>query len=407
MKPEFIGYLEALDLTIANINSLDTESVNLAEGLDRIAACDLLAKVDSPSVDASLKDGYAVRSEQIEHATETSPVVLNLMGTSAAGIPFEGRMDDRCAVRILTGGKIPEGADAVVSEEYTEVSGGQVKVKIHAHQGRNIFRKGKDVTKDESVVKKGTRLSPGIIGLLAAAGHSDIPVYKRPFVTLIATGDEVVMPGKPLPEGKLYASNLATLNAWCRRYGMTVHMEQAADQRGQITSRIEYALKTSDALITSGGAWTGDRDLVVSILNDLGWTQYFHRIRIGPGKAAGFGTCKGKPVFVLPGGPPSNLLAFLAIALPGLLKLGGRTGSVLPEISVILGKTITVRDRNWTQFIFGALESGSLEGTYPLFAPLELDSRLRSMALAQAVISIPEGVETLEKGTVVSAWNLL
>jgi len=404
MTHEFIGYSEALALTLSNISSLDTESVYLSECQDRVAACDLYALVDSPSVDASLKDGFAICSKDIEQASPEQPVTIQLLGSAAAGIPFEGTMRTMCAVRILTGGKIPQGADAVVSEEFTKIDGDKVRVMNHSEPGRNIFSKGKDVAIGECMVKKGTRLSPGLIGILAAAGHSAVSVFRRPRVAMIATGDEVVMPGKPLPEGKLYASNLTTLNAWCRRFGMTVTLEQVSDNQDLIKEKIVYAMGHSDALITSGGAWTGDRDLVVAMLEQLGWTQYFHRIRIGPGKAVGFGLLKGKPVFVLPGGPPSNLLAFLAIALPGLMKLGGDSGPALPSVHVRIGKKIAVRDKNWTQFIFGTLEAGD---DYPVFMPLELDSRLRSMAMAQVVMAVPEGMDGMEQGQVTTAWNLL
>jgi molybdopterin molybdotransferase len=404
MTREFIGYSEALALTLGNISSLDTETVNLSECQDRMAACDLYALVDSPSVDASLKDGFAICSKDIEHASSEQPVALQLLGSAAAGIPFEGVMRNMDAVRILTGGKIPLGADAVVSEEFTKVDGDKVMVMNHSEPGRNIFSKGKDVSIGECMVNKGTRLSPGLIGILAAAGHSAVSVFQRPRVAMIATGDEVVMPGQPLPEGKLYASNLTTLNAWCRRFNMTVTMEQVSDNPDLIKGKIVHAMDNNDALITSGGAWTGDRDLVVAMLEQLGWTQYFHRIRIGPGKAVGFGLLKGKPVFVLPGGPPSNLLAFLAIALPGLMKLGGGSGPALPSVHVRVGKKIAVRDKNWTQFIFGTLEVGD---DFPVFMALELDSRLRSMAMAQAVIAVPEGMDGMEQGQVTPAWNLL
>jgi len=405
MTREFIGYSEALAVTLGNITSLDTETVNLAECQDRVAARDLYAQVDSPSVDSSLKDGYAIRAKDIEHASTEHPVTLDLLGgASAAGIPFEGAVGGSNAVRILTGGKIPEGADAVVAEEFIKVDGDRVVVMNHSEPGRNIFLKGKDVARGECMVKKGIRLSPGLIGILAASGHSGISVYHRPRVAMIATGDEVVMPGKPLPEGKLYASNLATLNAWCRRYGMTVTMDQVSDNPDLIKEKFLHAIDHSDALITSGGAWTGDRDLVVAMLEQLGWTQHFHRVRIGPGKAVGFGLLKGKPVFVLPGGPPSNLLAFLAIALPGLLKLMGGTGPALPEINVRIGQRIAVRDKNWTQFIFGSLAA---RDDFPVFMPLNLDSRLRSMAMAQAVMAVPEGMDGMEQGIVATAWNLL
>lgn len=281
MTRELIGYSEALSLTLGNISSLDRETVGLSECQDRVAACDLNALVDSPSVDASLKDGFAVCSSDIEDASNENPVTLQLLGTAAAGTPFAGSMRNMCAVRILTGGKIPHGADAVVAEEFTTIDGDTVIVTSHSEAGRNIFLRGKDVTSGECLVRRGTRLSPGLVGILAAAGHNGVPVFQRPRVAMIATGDEVVMPGRPLPEGKVHASNLATLNAWCRRFGMAVTMEQVSDDPELIKGRIVHAMESADALITSGGAWTGDRDLVAAMLEQLGWTRYFHRIRIG------------------------------------------------------------------------------------------------------------------------------
>lgn len=403
MARELIGYSEALALTLGNISSLETEDVELSDCQDRVAACDLLALVDSPSVNASLKDGFAVCSRDVEAASMDNPVTLRVLGTAAAGIPFAGSLGGTCAVRILTGGKIPHGADAVVAEEFARIDGDTVIVTNHAEAGRNIFPRGRDVTAGECLVERGTRLSPGRIGILAAAGHSRVSVFRRPKVAMIATGDEVVMPGRPLPEGKVHASNLATLNAWCKRFGMVVTMEQVSDEPELIKERIAHAMESADALITSGGAWTGDRDLVAAMLNQLGWTRTFHRIRIGPGKAVGFGLLLGKPVFVLPGGPPSNLMAFLAIALPGLLKLEGGTGAALPVVHVKIGRKIAVRDRDWTQFIAGTVTAGDDD---PVFLPLELESRLRSIATARAVVAVPEGMDGLEEGAVVRAWDL-
>lgn len=403
MARDLIGYSEALALTLGSISSLETETVALSECQGRVAARDLGALVDSPSVDASLKDGFAVCSTDVEAASVENPVTLRILGTAAAGIPFAGSLGSTCAVRILTGGKVPDGADAVVAEEFARIDGDTVIVTNHAEAGRNIFPRGGDVTAGECLFERGTRLSPGRIGILAAAGHSRVSVFRRPKVALIATGDEVVMPGRPLPEGKVHASNLATLNAWCKRFGMVVTMEQVSDDPDLIKRRIVHAAESADALITSGGAWTGDRDVVAAMLEQLGWTRYFHRIRIGPGKAVGFGLLQGEPVFVLPGGPPSNLMAFLAIALPGLLKLEGGTGPALPVVHVRIGKEVVVRDRDWTQFIAGTVTAGD-DG--PVFLPLELDSRLRSIAMARAIVAVPEGVDGLEQGAVVRAWDL-
>ena len=248
------------------------------------------------------------------------------------------------------------------------------------------------------ILGKGTRVSPGIVGLIAAAGHSTVPVFRNPTVAIIGTGDEIVLPGEPLSEGGLYASNIVTINAWCKRYGMKTVMTVVHDDFDTLTNTLKTQAANADAVITSGGAWTGDRDLVAKALEGLGWQQYFHRIRIGPGKAVGFGTLGGKPVFILPGGPSSNLMGFLQIALSGLLALAGHSDPKLPRMNARISADLAGRERDWTHFFFGTL--GEEEG-FPVFHPLKSSSRLRDIAEAEAIACIPEGLERLLKGTVV------
>jgi molybdopterin molybdotransferase len=401
---KLISYTEALNITLENIKPLGSETVPLWESEDRVVAEDLPAKVNSPSVNASMKDGFAVFSTDIDQATPDNPVRLKLLGMAAAGLTCEEVVTPGTAVRILTGAKIPKGATAVVSEEFTQTDQSTVTVRNFSEPGRNILSLGSDVAKGERMCVKGDRLRPGLVGILAAAGYEEIPVYSRPRVAIIATGDEVVAPGRPLPEGKLYASNLVTLNAWCHRYGMKTSWDTVSDKPDMILKTLKAAAETHDAILTSGGAWTGDRDFVAKMLKELGWKQYFHRIRIGPGKAVGFGMLEGKPIFILPGGPPSNLLAFLQIALPGLLKLGGNKVTSLPETRVKLAEALKVRDIDWTQFIFGQFGKGN---GHTHFKPLKLKSRLQSMSLAEGVIAVPEGMGEISAGTIVSAQLLI
>jgi molybdopterin molybdotransferase len=350
-----------------------------------------------------MKDGYAVISAEIQAATRQRPVRLKLLDCLSAGDSRAVQVRPQTAVRVLTGARLPAGANAVVAEEFTEAENGDIIVHKHAEPGRNILPRGSDVARGEVVGPRGTLVTPGLAGILAAAGHSHIPVVRRPTVAIIATGDEVVAPGRPLPEGKLYASNMTTLGGWCRRYGMHTHLEVVKDDFEAIHSALAAQVRRADAVVTSGGAWTGDRDLVAKVLDRLGWQQVFHRIRIGPGKAVGFGLLQHKPFFILPGGPPSNLMGFLQIALPGLLKLAGHRHAGLPELKVRLATELTGRNLDWTQFIYGCLEP---EEDLPLFHSLKAKSRLRSMAEAQAVVAIPEGETHLPAGAVVSAQRL-
>jgi molybdopterin molybdotransferase len=393
---------EALQLTLERLEPLGKESVPLIEAGDRIVAEDLDAKVDSPSVDASLKDGYALHSSDVTDA-HRNPVTLQVVGSAAAGGRQDLCLEPGSAMRILTGAKIPSGADAVLSEEFVAKHNGAILAKNVAEPGRNILARGSDVAVGEIIVPRGRRLTPGSIGLLAAAGFSHIPVFKPPRVAIIATGDEVVAPGLPLPKGKLYASNITTLGTWCRRYGMPTSLTIVPDDPDAIQEALQSAQQSADAVITSGGAWTGDRDMVARILKRMGWRQVFHRIRIGPGKAVGFGMLDEMPVFILPGGPPSNLMGFLQIALPGLLTLAGYRTAGLPVRSVRLATDLHGRFSDWTQFIYGRVEE---HPNGAIFHSLAHKSRLQSMADATAIVAIEEGEVHLPKGDVVSAQCL-
>ena len=404
MPKEEIGYREALRATLTTIKALGSENVPLAEGADRIVAVDLLSKVCSPSADSSMKDGYAVLSEDIAVATREKPVALTIVDMAAAGIPAKKGVAGGTAIRIQTGAAIPAGASAVVAEEFTAREGDRLTVFADARPGRNIMREGADVRDGEQIVGKGKRLTPGLIGLLAAAGYGEVPVYCQPTLAILATGDELVLPGQPLSDGKLYASNLEMLKAWCRRYGIHTSFSVLVDDPELISTTIANAIETHDAVITSGGAWSGDRDFVAETLNTLGWKKVFHWIRIGPGKPVGFGMLKDKPVFLLPGGPPSNFTAFMQIALPGLLKLSGHENPCLPTVPATLDKSLTCRHVDWTEFVYGTLIPGD---SATVFKPLEIASRIKSIASAEAVIAIPEGVKTLPEGALVIAQVLV
>lgn len=373
---------------------------DLGDCLQRVLYADIHSMVNSPSVDASMKDGYAVLSDEIRDATPENPVRSKLTGTMAAGGESRLRVDPGTAVRILTGAGIPSGATAVLAGEFARCDRKWVTVFNHAEPGRNILQAGMDVRAGEQVAKKGTILTPGLIGTIAAAGFGWVPVYRRPRVAILATGDELVLPGGPLPDGKLYASNLEMLKAWCRQFGMSASFQLLKDTPEIISHAMETAAVAHDVIITSGGAWTGERDFIARTLTSLGWKKVFHAIRMGPGKAVGFGMLHEKPVFILPGGPPSNLTAFLQIALPGLLKLAGHRRPGLPEIRVRLQTPLDGSHVDWTEFVYGSLVPGD---THTGFRPLKLTRRLRSMAFAQAAVSIPEGVICLPEGSIVSA----
>ncbi|MFW6070372.1 MAG: gephyrin-like molybdotransferase Glp [bacterium] len=394
-SPLIANFDAALEATISAITPLPGETLPLAELVGRVTAREVRSLVDSPSLDVSLKDGYAVRSADVAQASPEHPITLTIIGDLAAGGSFDGAVESGTAVRILSGAPLPRGAQAVLAEEFTTVRGDRVTATADAGPGRNVMRRGDDVRRDEVVAPAGTRLRPAQVGLLAAAGQDRADVIRRPRVGIIATGDEVVAPGRDLEAGQLYASNLVTLQAWCTHEGMPTTVRVAPDEREAIRQALVETLETHDAIVTSGGAWKGDRDLVAALLDELGWRKVYHRIRLGPGKAVGFGLWQGKPVFILPGGPPSNQTAFLQLALPGLHRLAGRSQLGLPLHEARLAKTVRGQ-RDWTQFVEGRFEQGA-QGL--CFRPEKQKSRLQSMADCEGFLKIPEGVAQLDAGS--------
>lgn len=392
-----ISFNEAYRQTLEHIQPLGVETVPLLAAGGRIAAQDLHSKVDSPTVDASLKDGYALLGEDVREASPESPVRLKLVGSAAAGGGWDGILRSGEAIRILSGAPLPKGSDSVVSEEYTHALQGAVDILSDAGNGRNILPKGTDILAGQFLVPAGKRLYPTMIGLLAAAGFQEVPVFRHPRVAVVATGDEVLAPGQPMVEGKLYASNLFTLASWCLRFGFEVETFVLPDEEEKIREALATCLEKYDAVLTSGGAWKGERDLVVHILDALGWQKVYHRVRLGPGKAVGFGAFEGKPVFCLPGGPPSNHMAFLQLGLPGLQRLAGEPEPGLPQTLAVLESDISGQI-DWTQCVHGRLVQ---EERRLLFRPMKYLSRLQEMAHTEAVAMIPEGQDRIPAGSTI------
>jgi len=390
MPKHYIGFTKALRATLAHIHPGDQVTLPLADCEAHVTAEKLYAQVDSPSAHTSLKDGYALRAEDGARAHGAGAQPLPVTGSVAAGQVSGPPLQPGSALRILTGARLPEGADTVVAEEFVSRTNDHIILERLTEKGRNILQRGSDTAAGELLLDEGRRLTPGRVGLLAAGGIQAVTVFRKPAVVLVATGDEVLLPGQPMVSGKLYASNLLTLNGWCRRFGFSTGMEICGDSAAALRETFQRALATGDALITSGGAWTGDKDLVARVLAELGWQKIYHRVRLGPGKAVGFGLLDGKPVFILPGGPPSNLVAFLQLALPGLQRLAGIRNPGLPEMPAVLQAPVAGQ-RDWTQALFGTLRR---EGSVVVFQPDGRPvSRLKSMAAADALLLIPEGID--------------
>jgi molybdopterin molybdotransferase len=393
-----IGLEQAIDLVREHLRPLAGVEVPVEDAGGLVLAAEAVARVDSPSLNASLKDGWAVRSGDVACASEETPVRLRVAGLVVAGAPMGPAVEPGSAVQIMTGAPLPPGADAVLASEFARRDGDEVVIALRdARAGRNVMARGADVAAGSVAARAGEALSPPMTGLLAAAGLERVVVHPRPRVAIVATGDEVVAPGVPLAPGQLYASNLVTLRSWLRRFGMEASWALARDDEGALRDTMSSVAARVDVLLTCGGAWKSQRDLTPRVLADMGVRLVFHRVRLGPGKAVAFGVGDGFVVFCLPGGPASNEMAFLQLALPGLLLLSGRPPVPFPRARAVVECPVDRfgNDPTWTEILHARLarRDGALVAT-----TIQTPSRLRSQALAEALVIIPEGAPRLEAG---------
>jgi molybdopterin molybdotransferase len=391
---KFIGFEEALNLTLSNVSTIGTEILPLEHLVGRVLAEDVFARVDCPSRSTSRKDGYAVVSADLAQADEHNQIKLEVVGHLSAGDPHQLQIQPGQTARVTTGAPLPEGADAVLSEEFCRRDSNSIVAFDTAAIGRNILPRGRDIRQGDAVGTNGMQLNPARIGLLAAAGLAAAKVFRYPKVAVIATGDEVVGPGKALRSGQLYASNMVEICAWLSQYGLAYVTELVDDKQDDLKEAIKKNWAEVDVFLTSGGAWGSERDLILDVVTDLKWQGVYHRVRMGPGKPVAFGLLASKPFFCLPGGPPSNEMAFLQLALPALLKIRGGSPSAMPMISATLAQTVTGR-KNWTDIVHAHLENRQDQ---ILVHPARLRSALQSMAQKEALIIIPEDREEIAAG---------
>lgn len=402
----YVGYQEAFNIITSNVRPAGLEQLPLALSVGRIAAEDIMAQVSYPTADVTLKDGYAVISADVENASARRPVRLKVTGSVYAGLKYDGEVTKGTAVKVFSGAPIPRGADAVVSGEFcAEAAPDEVLIKADAGKGRNILRAGGEVNAGETIVRKGERLLPGSLGLAAAAGINLVSVCGRPRIAMVGVGDEVVTPGEHLHPGQLYASNMVTMEAWLASFGISCVASVVKDNEEAIRQEMLKYLHHFDVILTSGGAWGSERDLVIVSLDRLGWRELFHHVRMGPGKGIAFGLWEGTPVFCLPGGPASNEMAFLQLALPGIMRMAGDTSHPLRSVSARLTENVKGRHPAWTEFKDAVLSRDSSGNN--IVRLYKHRSRLQAIANAHGLICIPEGTDSLKDGDIVNVQILM
>ncbi len=393
-------------LVLAAAHPLGTESVPYRYALGRVLAAPLVAPFDVPHFDNSQVDGYAVRAADGNYR--------RLIGESAAGGPPPPPVGPGEAVRIFTGAPIPDGADAVAMQEDAQLEPissptgeemgrreGQLYLDPSPSIGENIRRKGEEIAAGTRFDVRGQVATPPLIGLAASFGVAEPEVYRRPFVAVIATGNELVSPGLPLGPGQVYASNLAALETAIRAVGGVPNTrlvdDDAAGKPAALTDLAESP--ALHVIIPLGGVSVGDHDLVRPTLARLGVEERLWRVSMKPGKPFYFGIAGEKRVYGLPGNPVSALVTFHLLVRPALRAMLGLSDAE-EETTAHLGAPIRRKDLRY-EFVRATLEGGvatpvSMQGSH----------MQTGLAFADALIHVPDGVASLEPGDEVTVTPL-
>ncbi|MET4041601.1 MULTISPECIES: gephyrin-like molybdotransferase Glp [unclassified Bradyrhizobium] len=394
---------DALAAVLAGAEPLPEDMISLDEAYHRVLARDVAARRTQPPQAMSAMDGYAVRAA--DAATIDSE--LTVIGEVAAGRPFAGTVGAGEAVRIFTGGVVPGGADAVVIQEDTVAAGKRITIKEAAIAGRHIRPAGVDFREGDVLLRKGSRLTERDLALAAGMNHPHLAVFRRPKVAILATGDELVMPGTTPGHGQIVYSNGYALHALARREGAeTIDLGIAADTLEATTAGIRRARESgADILITTGGASVGDHDLVQQALRDEGIAMAFWKIAMRPGKPMMHGRLGTMGVIGLPGNPVSSYVCAFLFLVPLIRALSGRSVIHHRRESAVLGRDVGANDQR-EDYLRAHLEERD-DGTRVVLPVNHQDSSLlANLAAAQVLLVRAPFAPKAEAGTACEVLRL-
>lgn len=396
-----ISFPEALSIVLSNTTrTMPVETVPLVLAAGRILATSIIAAENIPSASNSAMDGYAIRAEDVTSATVELPVPLRVIGESAAGSPFNGVIGQGEAVRIMTGGILPEGANGVIEIEATSAIDASVLVRRTIHQWESVRPAGEDIQEGAEVISAGKRLTAADIGVLASLGIVNVPVRIKPIVGLLATGNELVEPFRTPSHGQIRNSSLPALYALCHNFGAEpIDLGIASDNRNDLLEKIEQGLRY-DVLVTTGGVSAGEYDLVQQVLPELGVGIKFHKVNIRPGKPVMFGVYdvadERTLVFGLPGNPVSTIITFQQFVLPAMRTMLKMTEQPL-QLSARLTSSINKTDSK-RHFIRGNFSTDGNGKLIVATTGTQSSGALSSVSKANCLIVLPENSGFQESG---------
>lgn len=408
---DLLSVQQALERMLKRFLPVSTVTVPLDRALGRVLASDIRSEIELPPFTNSSMDGFAVKAGDTSGASSDHPIRLRVTMDIPAGIDPPSAVLAGQAARIMTGAVVPEGADAVVPIEDTNLNRNQtaslpeeVWIQKTATPGAYLRPRGQDLKVDELVLRAGQKLRPQDLGMLAALGYAVVPVYRRPRIAILSSGDELVSSSAVLAPGKIRDSNSFTLAALCEQNGAeAIRLGVVKDDPRFIYERLELAIDhAADLIITSAGVSVGAFDYVRQVIEQNG-SLNFWRVNIRPGKPLAFGSFRGMPLIGLPGNPVSAYVGFQVFVIPVIRRLSGLPDHRRPALKAILDQEIESdgRESYLRAIIFE--KCGKITAT---LASHQGSGNLYSVVKANALILIPAGVTSLSQGAEVEAWLL-
>ena len=394
-KSETISLEEAQRLILGAVEALDSEVVPLAEGCGRVLAEEVRARRDYPPFRRSAVDGYALRSEDLVNLPPEG-MILKVQGIVGPGASSEARIGPGEAIRILTGGPVPAGADAVVPQEMVETVPGGIRLHVALKPKDYVIPAGSEAREGQSLMTPGLVLGALELTVLADLGYREVRVRRRPRVAVLTTGDELAAARDQGSPDTVFPSNLQLLLHLVRAAGgEALSLEAVKDRRDLLSAALRRGLG-GEIVITTGGTGRGDRDLVAAAVTELGGELLFRGVAMRPGKQALSARVGDTLLFGLPGRPSAAHIAFLQLVRPALLAMLGLSRVFLPEVTARLDRPLRVQ-ADLTSFIHCRL---FLVGDGPEVSPADAESGglMAQMLAANSLVVIPPGREQLEAG---------
>ena len=394
--PPLVPVEEHLAEILAAIRPAEPVWVPLVHADGNVLAEDVTSTTPLPSFDNSAMDGYAVRAADLAGASADAPVTLPVHGEIAAGDTGDYRVEAGSCLQIMTGARLPEGADAVVPVEWTDAGTISAAFRQAPEPGNAVRHRGDDVAEGTVLLSQGTLVGPVQMALLAASGHGEVLARTPPRVAIISTGNELVEPGTPLIPGQIWESNSFMLAAAARRAGATVRRHRLRDDPAVVLSTLEGLVSDADLLITSGGvSMGGEHDVVKAALSKLG-TITFRKVAMQPGMPQGFGVLgpDATPIFTLPGNPVSAYVSFILFVQPALDARKNLSPQRQPLAQAAL--TTNVRSPGGRRSYLRGILDAARETVVPLTG--QSSHQLGALAQANALIIVPEDVTRMEAG---------